>query len=316
MATKENTAESTEGQDVAATDNNGVIVALVDKDKVTSIRKALGDRRYFTTTTINDENGKAVTKTAYEQAESHLADAATKTDTFHGLRVFAREGLESAERIVVATVGTRQKATADAVGINGYKAIVVFSQPSVAEFVGGEIANQEAADFVTKLIEREATDVQFSALRQAETYAQMEQAVTGIPLDVSGIISTSRESGNGLDTDAFDNMWQPFRSGWLKAKAAALVDLLPQKPEVIKAIRSKSYALANPKTKAIEEKGFFVRIAMAMVALAPEFKDKDGKADPQDASSITAWIESRDATAITYKAETIADTSVLAGLDF
>jgi hypothetical protein len=300
---------------VVESNPNAAIVPLTDKDKIKSIKAALGsDRVSFTTQTIKDANGKDVVSTAFEQAEAKLFEAAGKTNSFHGLEVIARDGIETADRIVVATVGVRIKAVGDSPAVNGYKAIVAFSQPTVEEFL--QSLEESAMDFVRKLIEREATDVQFSQIRQAETIAQLQQAVEGVPQDVSGIVVTSRETGNGLDTDVFDTMWSPFRIGWLKEKAPALVELLPQKPEVIKAIRSKAYALANPKTAAIEERDFFVRIANAMIALAPNFKDKDGKDAPQDTSVIESWLAERDTLALNYKAEIVPDASKLAGLDF
>lgn len=302
-------AAETESTEVASSTTN--LVPLLDKDKVRAIKAALGgDRVFLMTTTINDESGKPVTKTAYQQAEDLLTKAAAATESFYGLDVLSREGLEESPLIVVATVGVRDKVKS----INGYKAIVAFSQPSVQDFL--ESQDVDAINFVAKLIQREATDVQFSGLRQAETLAQMEQAINGVPLDISGIVTTSRESGGGLDTEAFDNMWQAFRQGFLKEKAPALAEMLPQKPEVIKCIRSASYANANPNTKPIEERDFFVRIAKAMIQLAPSFKSKDGKPDPQDASVIQGWLDERATLNLTYKATVTPDSDALAKIDF
>lgn len=281
----------------------GQVVTLADKDKLKKLRTALGgDRVYFET----DESGSA-----FDKAGELIEKVAAATENFYGLRLLVQEGCESADRIAVATLGKRLKAEGGAAAVNGIQAITVFAQPTVAEF----LANPEAEDFVRKLIEREAADVAFGKIRGIDTHEELEVAFAGLPKTVSDIVITSRESGSGLDTDAFNTLWGPFRSGWLKEKAPALVEMLPQKPDVIKAIRSKSYALANPRTKGIEERGFFVRMAEVMIKLAPSFKDKNGEPNPQDASTIQAWLDERESVNIEYK-EPVATADKLAEIEF
>lgn len=287
----------------AAAETNGLVTPLFDKEKVTAIKKALGgDRVYF-----ESKDGE----TAFEQAEKHLTAAAGATDTFYGVPYFVQNPdsspLDKASSVVIMTLGTRQK------GSNGYKAIIVTQIPTYEDF----LANPEAKEFVTKLIQREAADVQFSAgVRAAETLTQLENSVNGMPITVESIIQTQRESGGGLDTDAFDEMWSAFRTGFVKAKNPKLFEILPSKAIVLKAFRSKSYAESDPKTKAIEGAGMFKRMLEIMIQLAPTFKDKDGKDAPQDTTAMQEWLDNRDSLVINYTVETIAAVDDLATIQF
>lgn len=306
--------EETNGSTVSA---SGALVPLVDKVKVKAIHDALGGMRVFyenkPETTID---GKVIpAATAWEQVESLYAEASEKTEQFYGLPILLTEknddgsnDITLAPRICLATLGTRDKDTK----VNGLKAVSIFPIPGIDDF----LANSDAADWVKKLVEREAADVVFGNLRAAESIVQLTTSFKGIPVSVAEIISTSRANANGIDTDAFDLMWTPFRTTVLKVKQPALEKMLPQKPEVIKAIRSASYALANPKLRAIEEKGLFVKIAGAMVAMGPSLTDKTGKATPVDTSTIQDWIDDRANVNIDYKEDVAPTADDLASIEF
>lgn len=295
--------ETTSTESIAT--QTGALVPLLDVDKVKSIRSALGDR----TTFDSDESA-----TALEKATKHIESAMGKTDTFHGLYVGIGPKLEEASRIVVATVGVRDKGDS-ARGIparNGYKAITVFAQPPVSAFLSDE--SEAAKLFVSKLIEREATDVAFSGIRTAESVEELQQVMEGLPDTVAGIVETSRVSSGG-SSSSFDVMWADFRKGFIKPRYPQLDAVLPQKPDIIRAIKSKAFALANPATKAIEENGLFVKIALAMRKAAESYKNEEGEVEPLDTSDIAAWLESRDSVVIEYKTPTVTAAD-LAGLDF
>jgi hypothetical protein len=250
-----------------------------------------------------------------------IGDIASKTTVgdgaeFFGLPLIAQDEdtLSASDNICVGTLGKRLKAEqAGGTATNGVQAILVFAAPSVDEFLASE--DESVKTFVAKLIEREATDVAYGKIRGSETLAQLETAFGSIPATVLDVVTTSRES-SAADTSTFDNMWGPFRTGFIKVKAPALFDKLPQKQIVLKAMRSKSYALANPQTKAIEEAGFFTKLLGVMIQLAPEFKDEKGVAAPQDTDLLESWLATRDSVNLEYKVETVATADQFAGIEF
>lgn len=307
-------ADSTTGAAVetgaAAESNtaNAKIVPLLDKALLKNLRTALGgDRVRFETDSES---------TAYAKLESHLeaaaaacvqkneADEVIESAPFYGLPFVVRQGGEAdsivnANCITLATVGVRDKEK----NVNGIKAIVAFESPTVADFLTSE--SDTVISFIQKVIERETADVAFAMLRAPDmTYADLESAVAGMPASVDDIVTTSRESG-GVDTDAFDTLWLPFKNGFLKAKAPNLAAAMPTKTEVQKAIRSAAYAMSNPRTRPIEEKGAFKRVAELMIELAPNFKTDKGEPAPVDSASIQEWLDGRNSLALQYNTQTV-----------
>lgn len=311
MATEKNVpANEVESNTVSATESapvNGALVSLLDADKVKAIRSTLGDRTYFE----SDEKSSA-----YEKAAAHLESAAGKTEQFYGLAIATGNDIESAKRLVIATVGVRDKGDSTAKppipARNGYKAIVIFAQPSKDEFLADE--SEAARNFVTKLIEREATDVAFSGIRTADSISELETVMGGLPTTVAGIVENAR-TGSGAGATSFDIMWQDFRRGFIKVKYPALDAALPQKPEVMRAMKSKAYALANPATRPIEENGLFVKLMDVMITAAKGWKNEAGEIEPVDTADMESWKAERDTVEIEFKTVTVK-ASDLAGLDF
>lgn len=299
MADKANeTTASVESNEVATpapAATNGNLSILMDADKVKQIRSKLGDRTTFET------EGES---TAYAQAEAHLTKASGETSNFHGLAIFTGKDIESANRLVVATVGIRDKEAKR----NGYKAIVVFTQPSIQDFLTN--TSDEAIAFVNKLIEREATDVAFAGIRTAETMDDMQTVMTGLPITVEDIVTVSRSSG-GLGDSIFGDFWADFRKGVLKTKYAKLDEALPQKPEFIKALRSSSYAKANPATAELESRGYIKGIGELFVKAVEKIAEQAG--EEVDTDTVKGWIANRDTLNIDYsvKAVTVEDNLVL-----
>lgn len=293
------------------------LAILLNKEFIKTLRASLGGDRVFFTT--SDESG-----TAYEQAGKHLEKVAAETidkesnSPFYGVELAVRDAdIESASQVCVATVGVRDKAS----NTNGIKAIVVFEAPTADAFLE-RLADDDSKvkDWIAKLIEREAIDVAFSNLRQPDlTPDDFKTVVAGMPATIEDIISSARESIAG-DTEAFDTLWQPFKEGVLKTKAApvhaALVGV--PKADVIKAIRSKVYALANPRTQALENVGMWEKIAKGMISAAGAFTDPDGKPTPVDASAIQAWVDSRESVVLTYTMPKVDEKalSAAAEIDF
>lgn len=296
------TNEVTTADESTTTQANGTLGALLDTDKVKAIRAALGgDRVAFESTPDSS---------AYDQAAEFLAKVAEKTSNFHGLPLFLGKSLESAGRIMLATVGVRDKGD-KAKGIaarNGYKAIVAFEQPSVATFLAD--SSKEAIDFVAKLIEREATDVAFSGIRNASTEAELRTVMEGLPTDVASIVTTSRASsiGEGI----FDKHWADFRKGVIAVKWPNINKALPQKPDFIKALRSKSWAEANPVTAPLEERDYFAKITGLFIQACEGIDDDSIGAD---IDLVKEWLANRESLNLDFTVKTV-DAEDLETLDF
>lgn len=287
---------------------NAPLSILMDADKVKLIRSKLGDRTTFETTEVTtkaeDGTESTVTLTAYEQVEDHLTKVSGETSSFFGLSVFTGKDFEKASRLVVATVGVRDKEAKR----NGYKAIVIFEQPTIQDFLTD--TSDEAIAFVNKLVEREATDVAFSGIRTAETYDDMLTVMTGLPTTVQDIVTISRASGGAGDS-IFGEFWADFRKGVLKTKYAKLDEALPQKPEYIKALRSASYAKANPATAELEARGYIKAIGELFIKAVEQIAAQAG--EEVDTDTVKGWIRGRDELNIDYtvKSVTVEDNLVL-----
>lgn len=303
MATESKKVETAATETAVEYNPNAPLFILLDVDKVKAIRSTLGDRTYFESTEA---------ESAYAQAEKYLTEAAAKLDNFHGLAVAAADGIEEASRLVIATVGVRDKGdpSKNQPARNGYKAIVIMKQPKADDFIADE--SEAAQNYWRKLIERETTDVQFSGIRTADSLAELQTVLAGLPDTVGGIVENARQ-GSGAGSSSFDEMWADFRKAWLKVKYPTLDAALPQKPDIIKAIKSKAYALANPVTRPIEENGYFVAMASVMRKMAETIKDSEGNPAPLDTSDIQAWLDGRDSNVIEFKVPEIS-TESLGGL--
>lgn len=311
-----NETANTEVESASVDNSKAPLFILLDKVLLKNLRTALGgDRVAF----VTDDDSSA-----YEKLEKKLELAAAATVTkdengnesgpFYDVAFIPRTGndsapLESAATIMLSTVGVRDKKTST----NGIKAIVAYEVPIAADFLAAE--SEAAQAFVEKVIERECSDVAFSGLRGADmTLADMQRAVEAMPTTVDDIVTTSRET-SGVDSDAFDTLWVPFKNSVIKVKAPALLPVLPPKPEVQKAMRSASYALANPSTRAGEESGLWANLLNAMIKIAPDFTDDKGNPTPVDPTSMVEWLEERKELELQYAARTL-ESSDLAGIEF
>lgn len=304
MAKNENANQATAETESTATPNPAAtpLFILLNKDQLKTLRTALGgDRVLF----VTDEESSA-----YSKLEKRIETAAVATtdeesgEPFFGVRLIPRTGdegalLQDAESIMLSTVGVRDKKTST----NGIKAIVAYEVPSPSAFLADE--SDAAQSFVMKVIERECADVAFAGLRAPDmTIADMERAVAAMPTTVGDIVTTSRET-SGVDSDAFDTLWTPFKNGIIKEKSPAIYAALPSKAEVQKALRSKAYALANPATRAGEEMGLWVKLLNGLIRVAPEFQDDKGNATPVDPASLNDWLEGRDELELSYSVKTL-----------
>lgn len=296
-------AAATEGT-TEATRENVVLSILTDETKVNAIKKAMPARKVY------DSLASAI---------GALEKAANATDGFYGLPTAITgmdyatgdidESLYAGNLVVLAYVGGREAAAGKTdKNIVGVKGIAIYPQPPLSLFLDSE----DGKAFLNKIVEKEAALVAFRNFRESATLFEFEQGVSKVASTVEALIADSSRGGNGLDTDTFDALWSDMRAA-LKKEMPALVALFPSKQEVIKAIRSASYAASEH--SALESKGVFTWLATVLIDAAKNNQDaKTGEAAPMDATAIESWVAGRDTLALTKTETTEKDFSVLSTL--
>lgn len=229
--------------------------------------------------------------------------------TAAGVAVNANEITEG-NTPVVAVVGARER---DAKGVmqSGIRAVVMFSMPTTDAI----IEHEEGRKWLDKIVEKELAHVAFRRLRNAESAEELELAAKSIPDTIDAFIA-SYNVGEGLDTDSFDKVWLTVKK-LVKEKNAALVELLPGKADVIKAMRSKAFAESQTENgvDALEKAGVFVYLLKGCIGAAKANTTEDGKPDELDTSEMEKWLAERDTFVLPSKAETVKDFSILEGLN-
>lgn len=262
---------------------NQALAILSDEDKVGSIKKVLKAREVFPTLDL---------------AIAKLQKAAEATENFYGLP-YSITGLNPAtgevdnsryegNKVVLAYVGGRvtTKAKGEDKNLVGIKGIVIYPMPTLESIINSE----DGAKWIEKTAEKEIALVAFRNFREAATLFAFEQGVDKVASTVSALVADAERGGNGLDTDTFDALWKDTRDA-LKDNAPALAALLPGKAEVLKCIRSESYAKENEPD--LEGRGIFVWLANVIIKAAESNEDKQGNADPLDPAAIKEWLEGR-----------------------
>jgi len=263
---------------------------LSDETKVDSITKALGGSRKI-----------------YPTADAALAailKAAEGTESFHGLPL-VMAGVDSEGNIdeskydgmsaMVATVGARVDNGTKK--LNGIKGIVLLPVPTLEAY----LATEAGKDWLSKIAEKESAHVTFRPFRDATSVEEFMSGVERTPDSVEAFATESARSG-GVNTETFDTVWKALRVQLGKEKAA-LAKLLPQKPEVIKAIRSKAHATEN--YAELEKAGVFVWLARLVI----------GAAGDMDTTEIQKWLDGRDEFVFPTREAAAPDFSILSGLD-
>ena len=294
---------------VSADSTNAEVKPIADADQLDELGKAMKQRNVLPT---------------LADAIALMEKAANATSNFYGLPVaIVGYDPESGEvdpavyegnHAVLAYVGARKVKFGtgkEAVERNSVKAVVIYPVPKLESIIAGGDA---ATDWLDKIVMKEASHVAFRNFRDANTVADLMNGAAAAPKTVDDYVTASSREGSGLDTDTFDALWGSFRT-MLRKKQPALYDLLPSKPEVINALRSKSYAESQDELAPLEEAGVFLRIGAAIIQGAQNNKDKDGAPAPLDASAIESWLAGRDTLEIKKAAPKAKDFSVLDSMD-
>jgi hypothetical protein len=292
------TTTTTGNADSGATSATATLISIItDPKQIESIKDFIPDRKTFATP---------------EEAVAALTDAAGKTSNFFGLPV-AIAGMNPDNTLntdaykgalaTLATVGARVK---DAKGkaLIGIRGIVMFPIPTVETFLA---AGESGANFVAKVIEKEAALMAFRPLRDPATHEAFIRAVGEVPTTVDNYLTENARTGGGGDA-TFDALWKDLRDS-LKVNYDALVRQLPTKAEVVKCIRSASYA--NETQPALESRGIFVKLANMVIKGAAK-----AQPTPLDTTGISDWLAGRDTLNLGTGKPTADDLAALDALDF
>jgi hypothetical protein len=258
---------------------------ITDKAVIGKIHKVIG-------------GGKTSAQRAYFPTQEALVEGLGKfmaeTNNFGGLPVIAfnvdnlkeGEGIPEDSEWHVATVTRRTK------GINALVAVTVYPTPSTQRFI------DEQRAYVDELIRRQSADTVFSlGVREAENTLEIQQSIDRTALTTAAFLESSRES---MDTAAFDDLWADFRAAFIKQRPA-FADAIPQKPLVLKAFRSASFAAQNPYTAALEEKkgpdgksSVWDLLLSAFIKMVKSAKDpKTGESLDYDTETLEMWAANR-----------------------
>lgn len=267
---------------------------LLDEDKITAIKKASTGGVMRKVYDSIDEAKAAFEKGKTLAEKEGLPVVSVDESKFDGMQA------------AVAVVGARKrnsKGTMD----SGIRALVLFPVPTAEQFI------ESARDWVAKIAEKEAAHVAFRNLRNAESDDELIQAVDKMPVTVEEYVASHR-GGEGIDTETFDAIWSDARK-FLKEKMPALADLLPQKGEALKALRSKEYAESDPQLAPLEERGVFAFLGKFLIQVAEAWQDDKGEPAPLDTTAIQEWLDNRDTLILPKRAPAEKDFSVLENLD-
>lgn len=276
----------------AATAKTATMI-LTDETKIANVVKALGGSRKL--------------YDSVEQALAKLAEAAGATESLYGLTVAAKgidsegnadpefwaEGSRAMLAIVQARVDVGSKK------LNGLKGLVLLPVPTLEQFLESELGRQ----FVDKVTEKEIAHVSFRPFREANNEAEFIAALDVTPIGVDAFATESARS-SGVDTETFDAVWTDLRAA-LKNQKPEVAKLLPTKNEVVKAIRSKAYAMENH--EALETARVFEWLSKLILQAANQAK--------MSTAAIEAWVAGRDEFVFAARKAQEQDFSVLQSID-
>lgn len=301
------------------TSSNPALVPLTDPDKLDALSKAFPSQQVVGT---------------YAEALAKITKASESTDKFYGLPIavagydpeldngtdengdpLPKGGVdESIYNGMFVRLGTLATRVDDGKGTkrNGVKAITVIPVPMLDAILSAE----GGRDFMQKVLNKEMGLVAYRNIRDAATENDLLAGMAKSPTTVEAYLVESKRAGSAGDTETFDALWKALRQS-IKETIPALYALLPSKVEVIKAIRSKVYALnEHNELETASQGSIFVMLAQATIASAKVNKNKDGSPNPLDTSAIEDWLAERDTLELKKEGPRERDFSTLATLDF
>lgn len=281
--------------------NKSIAVITSTSDAYETIRKAIGFRKSFDSVSEAYDAVKAIMSN--ESVPDNLAVIAAKVGAIDvvndspDLTEWPDEYADPATKVGVSLLGVRGLKGEDGKTVNGAGAIVLFplyTLETIAESTGG-------LAFLYKILEKELALDAFRSIRgfhEGSDLAELAQASFDMPVSCADYIVSS---GSGrMDFSVFTNNW-PAVLGAMRdnPKFAALASAFPtQKMELVKCIRSKSYAESEyPDLEAIGKDGAFVfagKFAVMVLNAMNEAASEAGEEDHGDPSTIESWLAGRD----------------------
>jgi hypothetical protein len=278
-------------------------IRATSDDDIGAIKKAM--RAYVNYPTLAD-------------AIAALNKASAETDDFKGIPVYLQgvtvgevDGKpayiadESAEDMYADSHATLAYVAGSARSKEGasIKAVVMFPTPTL----DAVLANADAHSWLDKITNKELRHVAFRGYRDADTYAELNAGYESAPTTLEAYLAShARGTAEEIDSDTFDAIWPSYRKHLVKDNPA-LVKILPAKQEIIKSIRSKSYADAMHSE--LEAKNVFLALAATIVQIATS------QDSPLDASAIKEWAKNRNTVSIAAKVVSDDDLSKVQAFD-
>lgn len=297
------------------------LTILTDETKLEKIGKHLSSVKIFQDKEVPnpEKEGETMILSAYDQALAYLESGAKETENFYGLPVAAAGDIDEegnldtsiyeGMRVRVGTLSARTEV--GKTKKNGLKAITILPIPSLEAIM----ADPNGNEFLDKIIAKELGLVSYRNIRDASTESDLLAGMAKSPRSVAEYLAESKRAGTAGDTETFDALWRGLRDS-LKEAMPALAKMLPSKVEIIKAIRSKAYALAEYNELETAPKGsVFIKLANAVIQNARE-NTTDGKPAPLDTGAIESWIAGRDELTLSKRGPEVVDYSGLAEMDF
>jgi len=280
---------------MTAQDQN--VLKVASGDEVEKIREAMKAYKYFddTTAMLAAINKAAKDSDGFVGVPTFFQGIAQDDD---GSYVLTDSGADQYidSRPTFAYVGG-QKKIAGGKSEPIIKAILAFGIPTVEAVLEG------APDLLAKIIGKEMRHVYFRNYRDAVSEAALNAGFEASPVGIEAFAaSAERGSAEEIDTDTFDAVWPGFRKA-LVEQNPKLANVLPAKGEVLKAIRSKSYA--DGVYPDLEKRGLFMSLAANMFTIAAN------QDEPLENDTIKGWVQNRASVDIAYKVTTEDDLAAL-----
>lgn len=288
---------------------------MTDNNTPATLTPAYGEEAFAA---INAHFAKGKTRKAFESIDSAMealsslvSDEKVATyDLPYSIVGLSEDGtvdesVYTGSAAVLAQVRARVQIPGENKKVEVIKAFVVFPVPTLETIIA---AGEQGSDFIETVLEKEFALTAFRGWREFDTADEFVQQVSGAPRTLADYLTSS--SGNTVDTSTFDDLWPDFRAA-LQKDYKKLWDMLAilGKGNILKAIRSQSYAESNPDAAPLEANNIFTGMADQLIKLA--------SAEGLDTSALEGWVAKRGEVDLVYTApKKVEDTSFLSGFAF